>query len=315
MKISRELKTAFIILGGIALFVLGFNFLKSSALFDNSKTFYAVYEDVSGLTPGTSVDINGLSVGTVKDIRFVDGRGNLVVTFTVSKDFEFSKNSEVEVYDTGIIGGKNLRIIPVFDGSEAAASGDTLVSTMKPGITELVTQRLTPLQEKLESLLNSADTVLVGMDDVMDEASKENLRKGISHFDDVMANLNSVTRNLDRFLTRNEQSLNRSLAEVEKITQNLSGVSAELANADVGQTVKSLQSTIANLNGMITKMQTGDGSMANLINDKELYTNLSAASDQLNLLLEDMRLNPKRYVHFSVFGKKNKEYEGPAEKY
>lgn len=315
MKISRELKTALIILGGIALFVLGFNFLKSSALFDNSKTFYAVYDDVSGLTPGTSVDINGLSVGSVKDIRFLDGRGNLVVTFTVSKDFVFSENSEVEVYDTGIIGGKNLRIIPVFDGSEAAASGDTLVSTMKPGITELVTQRLTPLQEKLESLLNSADTVLVGMDDVMDEASKENLRKGISHFDDVMANLNSVTRNLDRFLTRNEQSLNRSLAEVEKITQNLSGVSAELANADVGQTVKSLQSTIANLNGMITKMQTGDGSMANLINDKELYTNLSAASDQLNLLLEDMRLNPKRYVHFSVFGKKNKDYEGPAEKY
>ena len=315
MKISRELKTALIILGGIALFVLGFNFLKSSALFDNSKTFYAVYDDVSGLTPGTSVDINGLSVGSVKDIRFLDGRGNLVVTFTVSKDFVFSENSEVEVYDTGIIGGKNLRIIPVFDGSEAAASGDTLVSTMKPGITELVTQRLTPLQEKLESLLNSADTVLVGMDDVMDEESKENLRKGISHFDDVMANLNSVTRNLDRFLTRNEQSLNRSLAEVEKITQNLSGVSAELANADVGQTVKSLQSTIANLNGMITKMQTGDGSMANLINDKELYTNLSAASDQLNLLLEDMRLNPKRYVHFSVFGKKNKDYEGPAEKY
>lgn len=315
MKISRELKTALIILGGIVLFVLGFNFLKSSSLFDNSKTFYAVYEDVSGLTPGTSVDINGLSVGSVKDIRFLDGRGNLVVTFTVSKDFEFSKNSEVEVYDTGIIGGKNLRIIPVFDGSEAAANGDTLVSTMKPGITELVTQRLTPLQEKLESLLNSADTVLVGMDDVMDEESKENLRKGISHFDDVMANLNSVTRNLDRFLTRNEQSLNKSLAEVEKITQNLSGVSAELANADVGQTVKSLQSTIANLNGMITKMQTGDGSMANLINDKELYTNLSAASDQLNLLLEDMRLNPKRYVHFSVFGKKNKEYQGPENKY
>ena len=311
MKLSREVKTAIIILGGILLFILGFTYLKSSSLFDSSKTFYAVYQDVSGLTPGTTVDVNGLSVGSIKDIRFLDGRGNLVVTFTVAENFEFSKNSEVEVYDSGIIGGKNMRIIPVFDGSPLAQSGDTLVSTMKPGLTELVTQKLTPLQEKLEALLNSADTVLVGMDDVMDADARENLRMGIANFNVVMANLNSITRNLDRFMKRNEQSLDNSMEDIRKITTNLTEVSEELKSADLSKTINTLESTVSNLNGVISKMQTGDGSLAKLINDPALYSNLNKASSDLNLLLEDMRLNPKRYVHFSVFGKKNKNYQDP----
>lgn len=313
MKLSRELKTAIIILGGILLFILGFTYLKSSSLFDSSKTFYAVYNNVNGLTPGTSVDINGLSVGSIKDIRFVDDRGNLVVTFSVGEDFEFSNNSEVEIYDTGIIGGKSLRIIPVFDGSPLAKTGDTLVSTIKPGITDLVTQRLNPLQEKLEMLLTSADTVLVGMDKVMNEESRENLRSGIASLDEVLNNLNSISGKLDSFLEANEDNLNNSLSNVKKITTNLAQVSDTLARADLGMTIRSLQSTAENLNQMIAKLQSGDGSMAKLINDDELYNKLNDASGQLKMLLEDMRLNPKRYVHFSVFGKKNQPYETPAD--
>lgn len=313
MKLSRELKTAIIILGGILLFILGFTYLKSSSLFDSSKTFYAVYNNVNGLTPGTSVDINGLSVGSIKDIRFVDDRGNLVVTFSVGEDFEFSNNSEVEIYDTGIIGGKSLRIIPVFDGSPLAKTGDTLVSTIKPGITDLVTQRLNPLQEKLEMLLTSADTVLVGMDKVMNEESRENLRSGIASLDEVLNNLNSISGKLDSFLDANEDNLNNSLSNVKKITTNLAQVSDTLARADLGMTIRSLQSTAENLNQMIAKLQSGDGSMAKLINDDELYNKLNDASGQLKMLLEDMRLNPKRYVHFSVFGKKNQPYETPAD--
>ena len=313
MKLSRELKTAIIILGGILLFILGFTYLKSTSLFDSSKTFYAVYNNVNGLTPGTSVDINGLSVGSIKDIRFVDDRGNLVVTFSVGEDFEFSNNSEVEIYDTGIIGGKSLRIIPVFDGSPLAKTGDTLVSTIKPGITDLVTQRLNPLQEKLEMLLTSADTVLVGMDKVMNEESRENLRSGIASLDEVLNNLNSISGKLDSFLEANEDNLNNSLSNVKKITTNLAQVSDTLARADLGMTIRSLQSTAENLNQMIAKLQSGDGSMAKLINDDELYNKLNDASGQLKMLLEDMRLNPKRYVHFSVFGKKNQPYETPTD--
>ncbi|WP_224490181.1 MlaD family protein [Robertkochia flava] len=313
MKLSRELKTAIIIIGGILLFVLGFTFLKSSSLFDSSKTFYAVYQNVNGLTAGTSVDINGLAVGSIKDIRFVDERGNLVVTFTVSKDFEFSENSEVEIYDTGIIGGKSLRIIPVFDGGPTAKSGDTLVSSIKPGITDLVTQRLNPLQEKLEMLLTSADTVLVGMDKVMNPESRENLRSGIENLNDVLVNVKSVSGKLDQFLDDNKENLGTSLENVGRLTANLAKVSDTIAEADLGKTIRALESTASNLNEMISKIQQGDGSLAKLINDEKLYNNLNSASGELQLLLEDMRVNPKRYVHFSLFGKKAEPYEGPLE--
>ena len=313
MKLSRELKTGIIIIGGIIMFILGFTYLKSSSLFDSSKTFYAVYKNVNGLTPGTSVDINGLNVGSIKDIRFLDDRGNLIVTFSVSEDFQFSENSEVEIYDTGIIGGKSLRIIPIFDGGAMAVNGDTLVSTMKPGITELVTQRLNPLQEKLEMLLTSADTVLVGMDKVMNEESRQNLRSGIDNLNEVLINMKSVSGKLDVFLDDNKENLDASLNNVNRLTANLAMVSDTIAKADLGKTIRALESTAANLNEMIAKIQQGEGSLSKLINDEELYNNLNNASGELQLLLEDMRLNPKRYVHFSLFGKKGEAYEGPVE--
>ncbi|WP_150452638.1 MlaD family protein, partial [Arenibacter lacus] len=163
MKISREVKTGIIVIGGILLFILGFSYLKSTPLFDNSKTFYSVYPNVGGLQAGTQVTINGFSVGKVNDIRFNDEQGNLLVTFTVSNNFSFSKNSVAELYDTGIIGGKGIQIKPVFDGSAIAVSGDTLQSSNRPGLTELVQQRLTPLQLKVEDAISNADSLLMNV--------------------------------------------------------------------------------------------------------------------------------------------------------
>ena len=125
------------------MFILGFSYLKSTPLFDNSKTFYAVYHHVGGLQSGTQVTINGFTVGKVNDIKFNDASGNLLVTFTVDNGFSFSKNSNAELYDTGIIGGKGIQIKPVFDDAVMAKSGDTLPSSTRPGLTELVQQRLT----------------------------------------------------------------------------------------------------------------------------------------------------------------------------
>ena len=150
MKLSREVKTGIIVLAGIIALIFGLNYLKSSPFFENNKIFYAVYDHVGGLQPGTQVSINGLNVGNVQTIRFKDRSGKFVVTFSVSKDFEFSKNSIAELYETGIIGGKGIQINPVFDDAPMATSGDTLTSNIKPGITELVQQKLTPLQMKVE---------------------------------------------------------------------------------------------------------------------------------------------------------------------
>ena len=313
MKLSRELKTGIIVIGGILLFIMGFSYLKSTPLFDNSKTLYAVYPNVGGLQSGTVVSINGYGVGKVNDIRFIDTQGNLVVTFTVSSDFEFSKNSRVELYDTGIIGGKGLQISPVFDGSPSVQSGDTLNTDTRPGLTELAQQKLTPLFKKFESAVTDADSVLMNVNDVLDTRTKNDLRKAINGLSELMGSLNGSAITLDKMLKENQGKLGSSLDNFEVLTSNFAKLSDSLNNAGLGSTLVSLQATVASLNTIMSKLEKGEGTMGMLMNDKELYSNLSSASKELDLLLQDFRLNPKRYVNVSVFGKKQKEYAVPEE--
>ncbi len=311
MKLSRELKTGIIVIGGILLFIMGFSYLKSTPLFDNSKTLYAVYPNVGGLQSGTAVSINGFGVGKVNDIRFMDAKGNLVVTFTVSSDFQFSKNSTVELYDTGIIGGKGLQILPIFDGGRNIQSGDTLSTDTRPGLTELAQQKLTPLFRKFESAVTDADSVLMNVNDVLDTKTKRDLRNAINGLSELMVSLNVSAKSFNTILNDNKSTLDSSLTNFAALTSNFAKLSDSLNNAGLGNTLSSLQSTVASLDEILLKMQKGDGTLGKLMNDKELYTNLTSASKELDLLLQDFRLNPKRYVNVSVFGKKQKEYAVP----
>lgn len=291
---------------------MGFSYLKSTPIFDNSKTFFAVYPNVGGLQSGTTVSINGFSVGKVNDIRFLDERGNLLVTFTVGNDFKFSKNSTVELYDTGIIGGKGLQIKPIFDGAPAQ-SGDTLKTETRPGITDLAQQKLNPLVRKVESAISGADSVLVNVNSVLDENTKKELKEVIGGLNELITSLNGSASTLNTVLDGNEEKLNTSFENFEKLTANFAKLSDSLNAAGLGRTLASLESTMANLDQLTAKIENGDGSMGLLMNDKELYSNLNNASRELDLLLQDFRLNPKRYVNVSVFGKKQKDYELPED--
>ena len=311
MKFSRELKTGIIVVGGLALFVLGFSFLKATPIFDNSKIFYAVYKHVGGLQSGTQVSINGLAVGTVKSIRFKDSSGALLVTFSVDSSFEFSKNSIAELYDTGIIGGKGIQINPVFDGAAVAQSGDTLQTNVRPGLTELVQQKLTPLQLKVEGAVSNADSLLMNFNDVFDEPTKRNLRESVEGLKKIVQNFEETSATLNTLLAENKNQLDSSIQNINTVSGNFAIISDSLAQAGLSNTIKSLDTTVSNLNGILEKINNGEGTMGKLMNDKELYNNLSDASRELELLLQDFRLNPKRYVNVSVFGKKQKEYVIP----
>ena len=309
MRFSRELKTGIIVIGGILLFIMGFSYLKSTPLFDNSKVFYAVYDHVGGLQAGTQVTINGFSVGKVNDIKFKDSSGSLMVTFTVSNDFNFSKNSVAELYDTGIIGGKGIQIIPVFDQGATARSGDTLPTRIRPGITELVQQKLTPLQHKVEDAVSNADSVLVNFNRVLDADTQQNLRESVQGLNQLIGSLQSTTNSLNSFLKNNQGQLDSAVGNIHHITANFSKISDSLSNAGLSQTVRSMEATLSNLDLLLQRMEQGEGTMGKLLKDEELYENLADASRELDLLLQDFRLNPKRYVNVSVFGKKQKEYE------
>lgn len=313
MKLSREIKTGIIVIGGILLFILGFSYLKSTPLFDNSKTLYAVYDHVGGLQPGTQVSINGFNVGSVNDIKFKDASGKLIVTFSVNNDFSFSKNSKAELYDTGIIGGKGIQIKPVFDDGPSAKSGDTLVTNTRPGLTDLLQQKLTPLQLKVEDAFTNADSLLMNVNQILDTKAKRDLQESLSGLNSTISSFKRSADILSNILSDNQSKLDSSMMNFQKLTYNFANLSDSLNNAGLGRTLASLESTVANLDRVLSGIERGDGTLGKLMQDEELYSNLNNASKELDLLLQDFRLNPKRYVNVSVFGKKQKDYTVPED--
>jgi phospholipid/cholesterol/gamma-HCH transport system substrate-binding protein len=297
---------------GIICVIFGYSFLKSTSLFDNDLTLYAVYNDVGGLQNGTAVSIHGKNVGTVNSVRFMDDQGNLLVTFTVNRELVFSKESTVELYDTGLIGGKGLRINPVF-GKTALSNRDTLQTSIRASLSEVADQKLSPILEKFESALTDADSVMLNVNAVLDINAKRDLRKSITDLSATMTDLKGAAGTLNSLLSNNEGKLDNSLTNFEKLTANFAQLSDSLNNAGLGATLAKLESTVASLDNLMGRISSGQGSLGKLTKDEKLYDNLNNASKELDLLLQDFRLNPKRYVNVSVFGKKQKEYEVPEQ--
>lgn len=312
MKISREVKVGALVLSGIVLFIYGFNYLKGKDLFNKSDTFYTEYTNVEGLVPSTPVTINGLNVGTVTEIGFKgDGSGKLAVKLVVNSDFKFSKNSKAELYETGLIGGKAVAIIPAFDGAENAKNGDVLQGSVKAGLTDLVNQRLTPLQEKIEIMMVGADSLLSNVNEVFDEQTKANLRASISSLNDIVSNFKETSKAIDLLVAGNEEKLKTTLTNVDNIASNLSKTTAQLAEADLKQIISTLEATIQNFKSISSKITQGEGSIGKLLNDETLYNNLEGASREMESLILDIKLHPARYRR--ILSKKEIPYEAPDE--
>lgn len=309
MKLSKEIKTSILVLSGILLFIFIFNYLKGENLFSSSRKITAIYSNVEGLAPSAAVTINGHAVGKVQDIRFTqDGTGQLEVVMLIDSDFKFSKNSKAEIYESGLIGGKAIAIVPANDGGENVVSGDILQSDVKPGLTELVNQRLTPLQEKIESVMVSADNLLQNVNSVFDDQTKSNIKGSLAQLEVTIESFKQTSDALKGLVDENKTSISNTLTNFDKISNDLSGVSQTLAEANLKETIQGLQSTITDFDTLLKGIEKGEGSVGKLMKDDQLYNNLEGALDQLEMLLEDMKLNPKRYVHFSLFGKKPKPY-------
>lgn len=313
MKLSREVKTGILVISGILLFIFGYNFLKNSDLFETDRIFYVKYNNVAGLAQSAPVTVNGLAVGKVNSIDFADKNGGLIVTFSVEKDFDFSKNSTVLIYSSGFIGGNNLGIIPANDGAATAQSGDTLQGDIQAGMIDGIMDKFVPLEKSLEHTLARLDTVLVGISDVLDEDTKKNLRSSISNLNQTMASFNGVARDMKSLLNTNKEKLNSTMSNLDITAQNFAKLSDSLAQIETGELVRNMETTIRKLNNIAEGIDNGEGSVGKLLKDDKLYDNLTGASKQMEQLLEDMKLNPKRYVHFSLFGKRPKQYNAPQD--
>jgi phospholipid/cholesterol/gamma-HCH transport system substrate-binding protein len=303
LKLSYEIKTAILVLSGIILFIIGFSYLKSNDVFVADRIFFAVYDDVEGVSKGTPVTISGFNVGSVQDIKFYKNTSQLLLKFRVENDFTFSDQSIAQIYETGLIGGKALSVVPKY-GQRLAKSGDTLHSSIAPGLTELVNDKLTPLQEKIESMVVSADSVLIGLNSVLNNEAKFEIQSSIKNFSSTVADLKNSAGTLDELLNTNKSQINNIISNVNQTSNELS---------DLSIVVKNLSQSSKSIDKIVNEISNGNGSLNKLIFDDELINSLDAASSNINLLLKDLRLNPKRYVHFSLFGKKNLPYKEDKE--
>ena len=310
---SKEIKTAILVIAALVLVIFGYNYLKGNNLLDKSKVLYAKYDNVEGLAPSSQVTINGLPVGRVMSIDFADSSGKLVVKFVVEKDFEFSNNSLARVYGGGLIGGKSLAIVPSYEKGRNAKSGDTLPGEMGEGIMELVNERLTPLQNQVEKVIGDTDSLLVNVNSVLDRDTRANLRDAIANFTVASREMKGISKSVNGLLATNQEKFDRTITNLDKMSGNFASLSDSLSKIQMGAMVADLEKTIADFQELSNKLNSPEGTMGKLLNDDQLYLNLDRTANQMGDLLQDMKLNPKRYVHFSLFGKKPGEYTAPKD--
>ena len=313
MKISLEIRTALLVLTGILLFAFGFNYLKSNDLLIRDGIYYAQYENTEGMVVGTPVTINGFQVGSVEKISLLPNNTHLMVRFRVERQYEFSKNSVARIYESGFIGGKSLAVVPALDQAPIAQSGDTLQSVIAPGFTQLVNDKLSPLQEKIESMVNHADSVLIAFNNVFDTSAQAELNKSITHLSSALGAIDNISQQINQSLQSEDGGLNQTINNLAVITNDLKQTTATLSEADLSSLIQNLHQTSSNLADITNQIQSGEGTLGQLVANDSLYVALHQTNTALQLLLDDLRNNPKRYVHFSLFGKKQVPYESSDE--
>ena len=309
MKLTNEIKAALIIIGGIFLFLLGFNFLNGTSLLKRENTHYAVYDNVEGLQIGTKVTVNGLIVGKVATIDFLPNSAKILVSFTLRNDVQFSSSSVAELYEASLIGGKSIAIIPDYSSAIMLQDGDTLNTAVKPGLTDVVNQQIAPLQQKLERALVNADSLFTGINTVLNQEGKDNMSTTLADLSKTIKSINGVAASLDQLLDSQEGNLTTTLDNFAKISSNVNQLTDSLAQSNIKQTLVAFENTVNRLNGILSDIEQGKGSMGKLMKDESVYNNIQATTKEIELLIKDLKEHPKRYVHFSLFGKKETPYE------
>lgn len=311
MTLTNETKIGALATVSIALLILGFNFLKGKNLFERKKDIYAIFPKVDGLSSSDAVRINGFQVGKVTTIKETDqDLSGVVVGIQITKNIHIPKDSYA-VISANPLGSTVINIVKGKQ-AEFITEGDTLRTIFAAGLIEELKSSLSPTMDKVNGTLASLDSLIEITGSTMDASTRSNLQQTIQ-------NLQASTAALNAMLAA-QSSLNKTLSNVQSITANIKNdkdtINRMLANAekftanmaalDMNGTMDRLQKTADQLNSTLSKINSGEGSLGQLMNDKKLYNHLTASANSLNVLLQDFRLHPKRYVSISVFGGKNK---------
>lgn len=322
MKITREAKIGLFVVLCLASLFWGISFLKGKNIFSPTSTYYAVFNRIDGLKKTNNVLLNGFKVGTVKDIRFEEGHtGRLIVTIIIEKKYRIPHNSVAKLISSDIMGGKAIKL-DVSPNTSFHEPGDTLISQIETGLLDQIGYEMEPVKQKAENLMVEMDRVLEIIGKVFNEANREHLNQSFESLNRTMAHLEKSTASFDSLLDgdngtltqiiNNINAISKNLAdnkdEFTNIIQNFSAVSDSIAKANFTATLLNADSAVRTINLIVDKINRGEGSLGLLVNDTTLYHNVEDAAKSLDMLLIDMKMNPRRYVNFSIIDLSRNRY-------
>ncbi|HEX2969204.1 MAG TPA: MlaD family protein [Bacteroidales bacterium] len=312
-KISNEVRVGIIALITILVFIWLYNFLKGKNLLNSEASYYAVYDKVGGLAESSPVEVNGYRVGVVQSIHFLDAAtGRLLVEFSIDKDFRIPKNTVAEIVPVSLLGGMKVQFV-YGNGPGFYDVMDTIPGKLAESLTDMLETELIPVKNKISHLVAEIDSVISSVNEIMNSNFKKDLGN-------TMSNISSTSDNIDDILTSQKNDLKQTIDNLKSFSDmlssnsgklsstfgNLENITDTLAAADIYGTINNLKASLDNTTKMLDNLNNGQGSAGQLLTNDSLYNNLNLSLQNLNILLQDLKANPKRYVHFSVFGKKDK---------
>ena len=319
MKITNETKVGALSAIAITLLILGFNFLKGKSIFKSGSFLYAKYADTKGLMISNPVVINGLQVGSVYELEEQDKNiDTIIVSIKLNRELNIPVNSLATVGNNPLT--SSIITIELGDSKTFLKHDDTLLTSNMPGMLGNLTQRITPLVDRVTATVESLDSVLKNVNTIFDPYTKHNMQEVVANANKTMAYLVSSSASLNALLNNQTGVLSKSLNNVNSFTQtlarnndkvdhmmaNIETATTNFSKADIDGTINQLRGTVEKLNAAVEKIDSKDGSLGLLLNDKQLYNNLENTTRSLNILMDDIRINPKRYVSISIFGGKSK---------
>lgn len=315
MKIRKEIKVGVVFVVATAILIWGLMFLKGLELLKTSRTFYAVYDQVNGLVAANPISIKGLKVGQVRKLYFdQQNPEKIIVELYILGDYPISKNSIARIFSSSLLGSPEVEIIPG-DSKKMALSGDTLLSQTEATLGQEVNKQLLPLKIKAENLIGSIDSIAIIVQQVLNKNTRDNLVEAIEHVKQALGNIAHTTQNLDTLMGSQRNNLSKIINNVESISENLkqnndritnilsnfSNLSDSLAVAKIPYTLAQVNKAVTDFDSVLVKINKGEGSVGQLLNNQQLYKEIEKAARDLNLLLEDIKKNPSKYVKVSVF--------------
>lgn len=315
MAISKEIKTGVMVVASLFIIIVGVYFLKGFNIFSSDKNYYCYFDNVEGLVPSATVQIKGYVIGAVKEVALSDGN-KVRVTIAVNRKIKIPAGTTAALFSPDLMSGKSLRL-DVGNGPSYLKDKDTIPTKVELGLLAKVGSQLDPVMANAQQVMLRLDSILVNVQNILDPQTKQNIQSSMASLDVTMKNFAALSTKLNgesdqlSGTIRNANSITSNFAKnndnISGILSNLKSTTDQLSKSQLDQTLKELQATLTEAKGVMSKVNKGEGSLGQMVNDKQLYNNLVTSLNTLDKLIDDVNKHPSRYINIRLFGKAPKD--------